>query len=644
MAQGYKPTPLFQDLGLRFGTNFLYDHAGLILEDPRIAIVELIANAYDAGAMEVALNWPEAHGGIFELQDNGIGMTRDQLERRWQTLNYDRLGEQGDIVEFPPKTRKKGVRHAFGQNGKGRFGAFCFSDAYTIETWKDGELSIASVEVARGDNKPFQFNLESTGRREGHGTIIRADVTRKLLPISQLSEAIGSKFLVDPTFCILVNASKLKLFDLEHLVTHPLEISPYGTINIHQIDATVTDRTMRLKGIAWWVNGRMVGEPSWSDLTKEGAVLDGRSTAAKTYSFIIEADILRRHVKQDWSGFRATEITNAVETAARQYVIDALRGLLYQTRKERKQAALRQNRTDVSELSSLSQRVVGEFIDRIQDQCPKISEADLTRAVGILAKMEQSRSAYDLLKRLYTCSPDDLDTWNEIMSKWSAQQAEVVLGELERRLRIIDQLQKMADHKTADELHDLQPIFEKGLWIFGPEYEAVDFRSNLGMAEVIRGLLKVSVDTELSRRRADFVILPDASIGFYGADDYDEQGEIIGIRKLLILELKNGSFDLTQKELDQGRDYGKELQRVGAVQKSSEINVLVLGDTIESGLDSMQQGTISVKPVKYDIVLKRAHSRTFHLKKKLQEISPYLEKDFDVLEILSEEPQLGLEL
>jgi hypothetical protein len=36
-----------------FGAGFLRDHVGQIMGDPEIAILELIANSYDAGASRV---------------------------------------------------------------------------------------------------------------------------------------------------------------------------------------------------------------------------------------------------------------------------------------------------------------------------------------------------------------------------------------------------------------------------------------------------------------------------------------------------------------------------------------------------------------------------------------------------------------
>jgi hypothetical protein len=55
----------------------------------------------------------------------------------------------------------------------------------------------------------------------------------------------------------------------------------------------------------------MVGEPSWDGLDGEGNILDGRTAVAKRFSFIIRAELLRKEVKDDWTGFHATQRSNA---------------------------------------------------------------------------------------------------------------------------------------------------------------------------------------------------------------------------------------------------------------------------------------------------------------------------------------------
>lgn len=86
--------------------------------------------------------------------------------------------------------------------------------------------------------------------------------------------------------------------------------------------------------------------------------------------------------------------------------------------------------------------------------------------------------------------------------------------------------------------------------MFGPELESADFTSNRQMVTVIRTLLGGTED-QLSTRRPDFVALPDRSIGIYSADSYDNGGEVCGIRKVVIVELKKGGFEVTTSEIRQ---------------------------------------------------------------------------------------------
>jgi Histidine kinase-, DNA gyrase B-, and HSP90-like ATPase len=84
-----------------FGSDFLHDHVGQIIDEPTVAILELVANSYDAGADRVEIVWPNLPGDTLSITDNGTGMTRKEFETRWRTLKYDRIAQQGMDVVFP---------------------------------------------------------------------------------------------------------------------------------------------------------------------------------------------------------------------------------------------------------------------------------------------------------------------------------------------------------------------------------------------------------------------------------------------------------------------------------------------------------------------------------------------------------------
>jgi len=621
-------------LPLLFGDGFFHDHVGQILDDPSIAILELVANSYDAGAEKVAVIWPDLPGDVLSVTDNGTGMTRSQFERRWRTLSYDRQAEQGVDVEFPPGVKKR-KRTAFGHNGKGRFSPFCFADKYEIETWRDGNGLRATVKLTGDGTSPFSYLVDGEFSRKGHGTKVSVRPDSISMPSEYVRELIGFKFAVDPSFQVTVNGEQVMLLDLTSLSSQDVPVSGLGTVRLHRLDPRKQERTLHLKGIAWWVNKRMVGEPSWDGLDAEGKYLDGRTSEAKRFSFVVEADILREQVKADWSGFHANSRVNAVRLAIHAAVVQELRGLLADERKETKKAALSQNRALIRELPQVSRNQIGRFLEQIQETCPNLTARELGRTVEIWGKLEQCRTGFDLLGRLATCAPEDLDTWNRLMEQWSASNAEVVLNELHHRIKLIEQLQTLIRDKNADEVHDLQPLFERGLWMFGPEYESVEFSSNRGMAYVVREFLGKK-GAVVSKNRPDFVALPDSSIGLYSADDFRD-GEVSAIRKVLIVELKKGGFEVKQSELDQARDYARELRRTQAVQQTTKIEAFVLGALLDEGIEEMTIGETVVKPFRYDLLLNRAHARIFNLAKRIKESGPKVESDVEVDDVVSQQ-------
>jgi DNA mismatch repair ATPase MutL len=77
---------------LLFDQRFLGRYAGPLMSDPATAIVELVANCWDAYATRVDIQWPNREARTkFSIADNGHGMTREEFITRWHTLDYDRV-------------------------------------------------------------------------------------------------------------------------------------------------------------------------------------------------------------------------------------------------------------------------------------------------------------------------------------------------------------------------------------------------------------------------------------------------------------------------------------------------------------------------------------------------------------------------
>lgn len=88
---------------LLYDERFLETYAGSIINDPSTAIIELVANAWDAYSTDVRITWPDAKdSSAFEIEDNGHGMTRDEFQHIWRTFAYNRIAHGGQKVEPPP--------------------------------------------------------------------------------------------------------------------------------------------------------------------------------------------------------------------------------------------------------------------------------------------------------------------------------------------------------------------------------------------------------------------------------------------------------------------------------------------------------------------------------------------------------------
>ncbi len=627
-----------QLLLLSFGNGFLQDHAGLIMTDPKIAIVELVANSWDAGADRVDITWPEwshdVSSGFMAIEDDGTGMTYDEFTERWRELNYNRVEAQGDDVVFPSGNRQS-HRKAFGRNGKGRHSMFCFADEYSVETWRDGYANLFKVARSTG-RTPFTITKVDGYEREGHGTRISTMLVFNPLPITDIRDLIGSKFVADPAFQIYVNDQVVQLTDLEHLCEkEEIDIDGWGSVLLRRFDSQKTGRTSKQHGVAWWVNKRLVGDPSWRHL--EGAYLDARTSEAKRYTFVAEVDILADQVKADWSWFHASEKTNTIVSTVKGHILRRLQELMQDVRKSRKRAALEEHRQLLGELSPLSQHHVGRFLEKIQIRCPTMGQKELSDTVEVLSNLEQSRSGYTLLEQLASLDSQDLDEISLFLDQWTVHDAQVVLNELDWRLKLIERLETLLESKSSDELHDIHPLFDRGLWIFGPEYESIGFMSNRALSTIVKEFLQdQGTVIEKPLRRPDFIALPNSSICVYSSDAYDERSEVCGISKVLIVELKRGGFKVTRKERQQALDYASEIRKSGKIQKTTAMVGFVLGTTVaEEAKDSVSEGHHTVVYTRpYSTVLRQAHARTFDLVRKLETAREKRVFDPDVRQVL----------
>lgn len=603
-----------------FEDDYITRSLGTIVSQPDVALTELVANAWDAGATEVKVFIPDKHGEVLYVEDNGLGMSESDFQNRWMKLRYDRVKHQGKKVVFP-----KGIeltRFAYGKNGVGRHGLLCFNSNYRVITKQGGKQIEFTVSTENSDSPLAAINkIES--KVEGHGTRLEVNVSHNLPSVESIREILSTRFLHDPNFKIAINHVTLDLEDLDSLIDAK-DLNVAGTditLKAYFIDTTKAARKSIFQGVAFWQAGRLVGEPSWN--LGNIMILDGRTQLAKRYTCIIKSDSLADYVKEDWTGFKQASEMDAVYRCVEGFVNSNLVSVSTTTT-----AIMTENlRSDIKEQlmksNPLVQQEVREIVNSIVRETPHIRQESIDTAVSVVINIEKSKNGHELLKKLAELQPDDIDGLNQLLSKWSVKDALVVLNEIDRRISIIEAIKKLSSDKKTDELHVLHPMITEARWLFGPEYESSEYIFNSQIKTAVTKLFKDSgIIPEYTnpKKRPDLIALPNSSISFTGVEDYTGESGLSNVSKLLIIELKKGGFEIKREERNQAQGYVEDLIKSNTL-NNCHITSFVVGDTIASNIEvKTEVGSNGIVYVTdYARLVDTAFRRMFGLRQKLAE-------------------------
>jgi hypothetical protein len=155
----------------------LYSNAAAVLS-------ELVANAWDADANVVRINWDDA-GETITIEDDGSGMTRKQLDDRYLTVAYKKRDEEGTVSPIHS-------RRFMGRKGIGKLSVYSLASQVEVYSARDGErngLRIVLMELRDKIAKKQAYHPEEIDVPEdlpAHGTrIVLTDLNRKRTGVSR---------------------------------------------------------------------------------------------------------------------------------------------------------------------------------------------------------------------------------------------------------------------------------------------------------------------------------------------------------------------------------------------------------------------------------------------------------------------------
>lgn len=167
---------------MRLSLNVL-EHLGINLYSNVPSVLsEVVANSWDADSTVVTVDFDKTTDTIV-IQDDGIGMTADEVNDRFLTVGYRRRNNQ------PGKTPRG--RDPMGRKGIGKLSLFSIAGQIDVETTKDGDASAFRMRLDKMreaiENEEGRYNpepLDVSAIDFAHGTRITLTELKKKQTIS----------------------------------------------------------------------------------------------------------------------------------------------------------------------------------------------------------------------------------------------------------------------------------------------------------------------------------------------------------------------------------------------------------------------------------------------------------------------------
>ena len=126
------------------------------------------------------------------------------------------------------------------------------------------------------------------------------------------------------------------------------------------------------------------------------------------------------------------------------------------------------------------------FFEYYLEQRPEVDNDELSIIIDALVSVLQARNGVFLLQKLANMDSADIDTLNDILDEWSISDIKDVLEEIDNRLKVINAIEQLCSDPTTDELHVLHPLVSQAKWLFGIEYDNLNYTFNRQLTTVMQ--------------------------------------------------------------------------------------------------------------------------------------------------------------
>ena len=525
------------------------------------ALKELIDNAWDADAEHVSIVLPvPLSGNSIVIQDDGTGMTEEELRRHYLSIATDRRSRRGErtVAKNRPVKGRKGI---------GKFAGLMAAAAMTLETGARGRLCRITLRLDDlsqvDDIEQMDIGLHSEPcASERHGTTITLSELHQGMAYpdaNRLRQILLQDYGRQDDFVITVDGKRLDVDDVsgsyseqEHTLAHA------GSVKLRF--AISDGKTgLRQPGITLRVDGKAVGRPGFFGLDQRD---DFPPKLLRKLYGEIDADGLRDHITAGWdAAVENSELLKEVEAYVQPVLRDAFER---QYRKEIQLAQARLQKTALERLAALPEykrQFADRAIKKVLDKYFGEPESKVEPIVNVLLDALERSDYRILLEHIAEASPGDVAGVADNLNRFGLADMAFLVQQAAARQVFLDQLDALArDAGTTEAV--MHKALERNLWVLGPEYSL--FSSNSTLRRQVEELLGKTYTGDRADKRPDLLL--NENLG----GDY------------LLIEFKRPGHALNHNDYVQAIGYRHELSKY----VSSPIRVLVVGGSRSSDFPS----------------------------------------------------------
>lgn len=534
------------------------EHLGTQMYKRRdVALAELVANCWDAGATEVLITVPTPNGydpatSVITLTDDGRGMTADEVDDDYLVIGRNRRAEgQPD-----PEGRK-----VMGRKGVGKLAGFGLARRMQVDTWRQGShsslsLDSAALRVGVKDSKtitiPGSVSAVPPGRTSTGTTITMSQLKHTSPPdVEGLRNALARRFsrTVRGQMTIMVNGQKTD----EPALTWQLREPPDGTTE-HTLGPGQT--------VTWWAGFSTKVLPK--ELQGFTVLVHGKTAQAPPYFFDVEATASGQHgtkyltgvIEADFLDDGTDDDSDRVSTDRQEidwdddltaplktWGAELTRRLLRTRTKQREKDTERHVdnhpalKARIDRLDKPTAAQVRKFIRALG-----AAETEPDRVIPLadtLLRAYEYRQFHDFITELDAVSaePEQLQQTLEHLRTWKVLESRAILEVIKGRLDIVDKFHDMIVNDSPEtapavgheNMHDLIAEYP---WLINPEWQV--FAEEKRLTTQLREWGDADIADPDDRRHYDFLALE--GNGGIVVIEIKRSGHAVGIADLHQLE------------------------------------------------------------------------------------------------------------